>query len=351
MTLAVMRGVDAHGRGRTPAAVPSMGERLTRVRAWMLVTAAALVAGLALPAASHAANEITEATPNAINQTFDFEAGELILRGTADADVTGVQVTLDDADETTAPITLPADLVAGSEGSTWTRVFSGLAVRNLEDGTLTASAQYAVGGTEVTRSERTILKDLQAPAAPPTALPVSSYFNLDLDVRLTAEPGETIHCTLDGTAPTAATPPCLGSITVTGTTTIRALAVDAAGNAGPEAAFTYTLDDDAPVTTVDVPAGFHATPVPVTLTATDAGSGVEATWYTTNGDDPRDPAGSRAVYDPGHKPTLSDGQRLQFASEDIAATSSSRSSPRRRRWTRPRRQRPTTSTRPGTARP
>jgi hypothetical protein len=79
----------------------------------------------------------------------------------------------------------------------------------------------------------------------------------------------------------------------------------------------FTVDATAPATTDDVPADWVNHDVVVTLTATDAGSGVDKTYYTV-GASPADPTTASAVYDPASKPTLGDGERIKYFSTDRA---------------------------------
>jgi alpha-tubulin suppressor-like RCC1 family protein len=77
-------------------------------------------------------------------------------------------------------------------------------------------------------------------------------------------------------------------------------------------------DSEAPVTTDDVPGGFRNAPVTVTLSATDSGgSGVDKTYFT-KGAEPAAPTTASAVYDPGAKPTLGNGERIKYFSTDGA---------------------------------
>lgn len=100
---------------------------------------------------------------------------------------------------------------------------------------------------------------------------------------------------------------------------IRYFSVDRAGNA--EAVRTSAparVDGDAPATADDVPDGWRAQPVPVTLTAADAGgSGVATIHYTTGADPPAPTPGSPA-YDPAAKPLLGDGERIRYFAVDEA---------------------------------
>jgi hypothetical protein len=74
------------------------------------------------------------------------------------------------------------------------------------------------------------------------------------------------------------------------------------------------------VTTDSVTAATQPAAQPVTLTAADAGgSGVAATWYTTDGSDPKSVANAaRQKYDPAAKPTLGNGKKITYYSIDAA---------------------------------
>ena len=94
--------------------------------------------------------------------------------------------------------------------------------------------------------------------------------------------------------------------------------VDVAGNQEDvRTSIAAKVDPTAPQTTDDVVSALHAGPVTVTLTATDTGSGVDKTYYTT-GTTPATPTTSSAVYDGAHKPQLTDGTRIRYFSVDNA---------------------------------
>jgi hypothetical protein len=102
-----------------------------------------------------------------------------------------------------------------------------------------------------------------------------------------------------------------------GTYTARAFQSDSAANSGQSAATpTFIVETVPPTTTDDVAAsGWADHPVVVTLTASDTGSGVAASYSTTDGSTPTTHS---AVYDPAHKPTLGDGQAIKYFSVDQA---------------------------------
>jgi hypothetical protein len=91
------------------------------------------------------------------------------------------------------------------------------------------------------------------------------------------------------------------------------------GGSGTSGARTFRVDTAAPATSDDVPASTQTNDVTVTLTALDSGSGVAATYYTTDDSDPADAANpSRKTYNPASKPVLRDGEQIRYYSVDSA---------------------------------
>ena len=112
----------------------------------------------------------------------------------------------------------------------------------LVDGTLTATPTFTVPGqSPFVGATLTIAKDVVAPDGP-VAYAAGWHVRRDKSVRLGDDDATAaIHYTMVGT-PGAASPTFgLTPIAVDHTLTIRAIAIDPAGNVSPEASFTYTF--------------------------------------------------------------------------------------------------------------
>jgi peptidoglycan/xylan/chitin deacetylase (PgdA/CDA1 family) len=100
------------------------------------------------------------------------------------------------------------------------------------------------------------------------------------------------YYTTDGSAPTTSSTRYTGAIGITQTRTVKYFSVDTAGNAEAVKSQTVQVDATAPTTTIacnsaTCSTGWYAGSVSVTLAAGDSsGSGVAATYYTTNGSTP-----------------------------------------------------------------
>jgi len=165
---------------------------------------------------------------------------DLVLSGVA-VGATDVMVTLDDGDRTTPAITVPATLSAPDGGQAFTATISGADLQGLSDGTLTASATYTVGGTDISGRDLTLLKDTVAPPAPTATPGTGTYASAQSVAIEDADATAALHWTAGPTAPTADSATYRNPILVTATQTIRALAVDRAGNESPVSAFALTI--------------------------------------------------------------------------------------------------------------
>ena len=180
-----------------------------------------------------------------LNAGFFSSGGALTVSGVATPDVTGVDVAAPGG---------PSRHATPSVGGLWTATIPAADASALPDGPVTVTASFT-GGT-VPSDTTTVTKDTVAPGAP-TAAPGPGRYTTAQAVTLGA-PGATIHYTVDGSPPTAANAVYAGQIAVTAPQTIRAVAIDAAGNASDAVSFAYVIDTTpvpAPVATGTIPAG------------------------------------------------------------------------------------------------
>ena len=191
------------------------------------------------PSASWA---VTGSSPRAVNVATADQ--DLTVTGTSYGS-SGVTVTLDDADPTTAALTASATPSAGPGAQTWSATFTSTAVLGLADGRLTASATYAygdpaAGGGTIGGSSHVVLKDLVAPAAPAASPPGGTYPDPQ-SVALSNAEGLPMHFTVDGTEPGGDDPAHTAPLQVTADQTLRAVVVDAAGNPSPVSVDAYQI--------------------------------------------------------------------------------------------------------------
>ncbi|XXF77894.1 chitobiase/beta-hexosaminidase C-terminal domain-containing protein [Myxococcaceae bacterium GXIMD 01537] len=129
---------------------------------------------------------------------------------------------------------------------------------------------------------------------PPTvsANPAGRTSNSALSVTLLCDDGgpacKAIHYTLDGSAPTTASTQYTGPVSISSTTTLRFIGVDAVDNVSAARTENYVIDTTPPSTSANPLGGTFGIPtVSVTLTCSDTGgSGCAATYYTLNGSTP-----------------------------------------------------------------
>ncbi|MEA2155791.1 MAG: hypothetical protein QOE11_1931 [Solirubrobacteraceae bacterium] len=189
-------------------------------------------AGCTAPFSQTAITSTDHPSINIANVTSNLALSGVVQNGAA------VTVALNDQDANTPAVTRQAVVTPGTGTQTWTASVPASAVAGLTDGTITAS-MTPTGGT------LTMVKDTIAPGAP-TANPSPGTYETSQSVTLAAENGSTIHYTNNGSAPTAASPTASGTISVTSSQTLKAMAVDPAGNPGPMAPFAYTITGPPP---------------------------------------------------------------------------------------------------------
>lgn len=138
----------------------------------------------------------------------------------------------------------------------------------------------------------TITSDTQAPNTP-TASPVAGSYNSTQNVTLSSTDNgasglKAIYYTVDGSTPTTASAQYTSSISVSSSETIKAIAVDNAGNTSSVGTFAYIIDTVAPDTPTAAPvAGSYNSAQMVSLSSSDTGgSGLKAIYYTTDGSTP-----------------------------------------------------------------
>ncbi|HEX2104343.1 MAG TPA: chitobiase/beta-hexosaminidase C-terminal domain-containing protein [Solirubrobacteraceae bacterium] len=171
----------------------------------------------------------------------------LEVSGTATATVDGVTVTLDDGPGGADPIEKAASALTAADGApagadrAWTVAFGAEEVATFgANANLTATPAFSGGGATTAPGLR-VGRDTVAPAAPQSS-PAAGRYEATQFVDLFAEPGTVIHYTTDASVPTEASARYTGfSLTVNRTTTIRAIAIDAAGNVSPVATLAFTI--------------------------------------------------------------------------------------------------------------
>ena len=195
------------------------------------------------------------------------------LSGAA-TDATAVTATLTDSANNVASVIATVTPAAGPQ--TWMATFSAAQLAGLVDGPITAAGSYTTANGVVTGTTLTLQKKLTLPVAP-TMSPVAGVYTKAQVVSLSnPDPAAVIHFTTDGTAATAASPIYSAPFNAPmGTTTVRAVAVDVAGNVGPESNGNIVVTPPAAgygaavsptsVNLGSAPAGTHSSPGYVTL--------------------------------------------------------------------------------------
>jgi hypothetical protein len=124
-------------------------------------------------------------------------------------------------------------------GAAWSSNVPAASLASLADGPIsigTSIATLGKGGT----ATGLVAKDTTAPSAV-TASIASGAYSTTQNVALKSNDG-TIRYTTDGSDPSAASKAYAGTISVAATQSIKAIAIDGAGNASPVSQFDYTIN-------------------------------------------------------------------------------------------------------------
>ena len=117
---------------------------------------------------------------------------------------------------------------------------------------LTATATDSLGNTSEFATN--VLVPDTTPPDPPVPSPAGGTYTGSQSVTLTAEAGATIRYTTDGSTPSVTSGTIYsGPISISSTTTLKAVAIDSAGNVSTVMTETYTIEATAPVTAAPAP--------------------------------------------------------------------------------------------------
>jgi hypothetical protein len=178
-------------------------------------------------------------TVNALNVGAD-----LGLSGLARAGTTAVTVKVKGPGGTQTS-TVGATLSGGAGAQTWTATIPAADVAGLDDGTLAAEATFDTPGGTIGGSSLSLRKDTVTPGDPAATPGPGTYRSTQVVSLRSADPAAEAHYTVDGSVPTAASHVAPAQISVTSSLTIRAVAIDLAGNESATRSFAYVIDPPA----------------------------------------------------------------------------------------------------------
>ncbi|NYB25879.1 MAG: chitobiase/beta-hexosaminidase C-terminal domain-containing protein [Methanobacteriaceae archaeon] len=145
----------------------------------------------------------------------------------------------------------------------------------------------ATGNTSPVQTETYTINDTQAPVV--NVNPIGSNLTSAVQVILSAtddvDPNPKIYYTTDGSDPTTSSTLYTAPISISKTTTLKFIGVDASGNISPVQSETYN-DSQAPTVTASLTSGTYNPPIQVTLSAADSVDPNPAVYYTLDGSDP-----------------------------------------------------------------
>lgn len=188
---------------------------------------------------------VTSSDRPAVTKALQDGGDALTISGVAQ-DASAVDVTLSDG---TTSFVQPATAPQPASGAqTWSATFSAGELAGLADGTLTASGAYTVADpadpsatTTLAGVSLAIAKDTVAPGDPDATPGPGTYATSQAVTLDGPDPTATIHFTVNGSRPTAASHVAPAQIGVTSSLTIRAVAIDAVGNTSAVRTFEYVI--------------------------------------------------------------------------------------------------------------
>jgi hypothetical protein len=184
------------------------------------------VPGCPAPYAPNEAKSVSRSMINVANAGSD-----LTVTGVTQPGAGAAQVSLIDA--TGKTVSAPA-IGTGR----WTATVPASSLASLADGPIRIASAYSIGNGATVGG--LLRKDTTAPAAPSASVASGAYTSAQRVALKSAE--GTINYTTDGSAPTASSTAYGNPINVAGSQSIRAIAVDAAGNASEVAQFDYAIN-------------------------------------------------------------------------------------------------------------
>jgi hypothetical protein len=179
-------------------------------------------------AAPYAPNEAKSASRSLINVASS--GSDLTLTGVSQPGASATGVTLIDSAGKT--VSAPA-----SGAGSWTATVPASSLAGLADGAIRVASTYSIGAGKTVNG--LVSKDATAPRSPSASVAPGSY-TATQNVALSAAEG-TIRYTTDGTEPTASSTTYARPVSVSSSQTIKAVAVDAAGNVSPVSGFAYAI--------------------------------------------------------------------------------------------------------------
>src|SRR4051794_31613425 len=219
----------------------------TRIMSWMRTTAGGDRSGLTIFEAGEvggpgfggcpqgARNAVV--SPGTLNAT-ELAAGapDVVINGAAQPDATQVALAITDG---TSTVDVPAVPAAGGA---WSAAVPAAQLAPLADGPLTVRGTYTVPGGTITGSELTIIKDTAAPAAPASTPGAGTFDSAQSISLVSADPTAVVRFTNDGSEPTKTSRSATAHIAVTSSQTVKAIAVDPAGNMSPVTTLDYVIN-------------------------------------------------------------------------------------------------------------